>query len=227
MMDFILNIFKQISQSVSPSELLMLLVAVILAAIIIAKFFFGLASKKGALGGFLGGDDEAVEKEKMNQQILDKLSSLITKEEFDRRTKDFQDEIIEAAASSAAAQLQKISEFSLALNQMLMLKTDMKKTISGIQEDIKTVMYQMRTHDASDDRHFTSLKDLLQRNQDTVARVQVQVEKVDEFTKAIALEFRNDHRVHVDKINHVIKDIALMERTVQTQINNAQSIKLR
>lgn len=54
-----------------------------------------------------------------------------------------------------------------------------------------------------------------------------QLEKTDEFVKAFVPEFRSYHKELGKDMTELSKDIALMERSVQTQINNTNALKLR
>jgi hypothetical protein len=55
----------------------------------------------------------------------------------------------------------------------------------------------------------------------------LQIEKIDEFVKASIPEFRGYHRDLGAELNNLSRDIALVERSLQMQINTANAVKLR
>ena len=58
-------------------------------------------------------------------------------------------------------------------------------------------------------------------------RIISQIDKIDEFTRAAIPEFRSYHKELSKEVSELNRDIALVERTINTQINTANAINLR
>jgi predicted nucleic acid-binding Zn-ribbon protein len=226
-MDFVLNIFKHIATFVSPTELLVIICAVAAVAFFIVKFVLGLMGKKGAFGGLMGGDDEAIKREKMHQLLNDKLSALLAKDEFNSVIKKFQEELLDTIHALNREQTVKMSEIFTKVEMISSIKRDVDSTISLIQEDIRAIRHQMQMHDMTDEKNFASVKDGIQRAQESLNRVMIQVEKIDEFARAMVPEFRGHHKDLNSALAEISKDIALVERSIQTQISTANAVTLR
>lgn len=226
-MDFVLNIFKHISTFVSPTELLVIICAVAAVAFFIVKFILGLMGKKGALGGLMGGDDEAIKKEKMHQLLNEKLSSLLAKDEFSAVIRKLQEDILDTIHQLNREQAGKIAQIFTKVDLMSSLKRDVESTVNLIQEDIRSIRHQMQMHDMADEKNFAAVKDGLQRAQESLNRVMIQVEKIDEFARAMVPEFRGHHKDLNSALAEISKDIALVERSIQTQITTANAVTLR
>lgn len=226
-MDLVLNIFKHIAQFVSPTELLVLICAVAAVAFFIVKFVLGLMGKKGAFGGLMGGDDEAIKKEKMHQLLNDKLSSLLGKEEFSSVISRLKEEVLDTIHQLNREQATKIAEIFSKVELITTLKRDVESTINLIQEDIRTIRHQMQMHDMNDEKNFAAVKDNLQRAQESLSRVIIQVEKIDEFARAMVPEFRGHHKDLNSALAEISKDIALVERSIQTQLTTSNAVTLR
>jgi hypothetical protein len=54
-----------------------------------------------------------------------------------------------------------------------------------------------------------------------------QLEKIDEFTRASIPEFRGYHKELVRQVSDLSRDVALVERSIQTQVNTLNTVKLR
>lgn len=226
-MDFVLNIFKHIAQFVSPTELLLIICAVAAIVFIIVKFALGLMGEKGAFGGLMGGDDEAIKKEKMHQQLNEKLATLLDKSEFNAVTEKFQEQILDTIHKLNREQSARLTEIFTKVEMMTSLKRDIETSISLIQEDIRSIRHQMQMHDMADEKNFTTVKEALQRAQESLNRVMIQLEKVDEFARTMVPEFRGHHKDLNSAIAEISKDIALVERSIQTQITTSNAVTLR
>ena len=226
-MDFVLNVFKHIAQIVSPSELLLIICAVAALAFMIARFMIGVSGKKGAFGGLMGGDAEAIKKDKMHQLLQDKLANLLVKEDFSQAMEKLQEEILDTIHTINRDQSSKIADIHHKVQTIAEIKKEIDTSMNIIQDDIRAIRHQLTTHDNADERNFGAVKEYLQRSQDSLNRLMLQVEKVDEFARAMVPEFRGHHKDLNSAVAAVSKDIALVERSIQTQINTTNAVKLR
>ena len=226
-MDLILNIFKHLSTYVSPTELLIIICAIAAVTFFITRFAIGLMGKKGAFGGLMGGDDEAIKKEKMHQLLNEKLSQLLGKDEFNSVISKMQEEMLDTIHQLNREQTSKLAEIFAKVELISSLKRDVESTVNLIQEDIRAIRHQMQMHDMADEKNFVAVKDGLQRAQESLNRVIIQVEKIDEFARAMVPEFRGHHKDLNSALAEISKDIALVERSIQTQLTTANAVTLR
>lgn len=226
-MDLILNIFKHISQVVSPTEALMIICLIAAIVVVILKFTYGALSKKGAFGGLMGGDDEAIKREKMHQAISEKFASLLSKDEYTMGLANVKEELLDAVHSLSREQMQRLSDIVSKVEILVTIKREVETSISSIQEDIRAIRHQIQMHDVNDEKSFNSIKDSLQRVQDAVNRIMNQVEKADEYAKTVVPEFRGHHKDLNSALAEISKDIALVERSIQTQIVSSAGVTLR
>ena len=226
-MDFVLNIFKHIAQFVSPTELLLLICAVAAVTFFIVKFVLGLMGNKGAFGGLMGGDDEAIKKEKMHQLLNEKFAALLSKEEFNSVVSKMQENILDTIHQLNREHTTRLADIFAKVEMFSSLKRDIEASINIIQEDIRSIRHQMQMHDMADEKNFNAVKEGLQRAQESLNRVMIQVEKIDEFARAMVPEFRGHHKDLNSALAEISKDIALVERSIQTQITTANAVTLR
>jgi len=98
-----------------------------------------------------------------------------------------------------------------------------KQAIAGEIDDIKA---WMKTHDALEQQTNQNMKELMVRSLDTLAKIGGELEKIDEYVRMSIPEFKVDNREIQKGIAELSKDIALIERTIQTQAST-HGIKLK
>lgn len=122
-------------------------------------------------------------------------------------------ELREEEKESSEAIKKQITDYALLQKDLSAAKVEMNRGI----EDIKILF---RLHEQNDIQMHQNVKDLLQRVLDLLSHMNTELEKIDEYVRSIMPEFRSDHKEIGRGITELSKDIALIERTIQTQINS-------
>lgn len=97
------------------------------------------------------------------------------------------------------------------------LKQDFENFKYALSRDITAFRQDIGSINIQTEQHVKSIKDILYRGHDLMHRVEVQLEKLDELMRTAVPEFRDYHKDLSKEISELSRDIALLERTVQTQ----------
>lgn len=122
-------------------------------------------------------------------------------------------ELREKEKENSEAIRKQIADYALLQKDLSAAKIEMNRGI----EDIKILF---RLHEQNDIQMHQNVKELLQRVLDLLSHMNTELEKIDEYVRSIMPEFRSDHKEIGRGITELSKDIALIERTIQTQINS-------
>lgn len=222
-MDIILNILKQLSASLSPTEFLMVLVLIAFSAFSAVKFFMKVTGKKTGDFNLFGGaatassDAIQVNMHKIEQDISD-ISDLQTASLLKLT------EVLSNLQAVAEENTVLIREHS---TEMLIFKKDVEAQAASAQKAIDGIIHQLKMQDVHNHQMGEALRESLTKILTSTSNMLSQLEKTDEFAKAFVPEFRSYHKELGKDVTQLSKDIALMERSVQTQINNHNALKLR
>lgn len=221
-MDIVLNILKQLSATLSPTEFLMVLVVIAFTAFSAVKFVLKITGKKSGEFNLFGSSSQEASKVQIDiEKIKDDLMA-ITNAQSELLVK--LTEILSSIKSSTEENTEIIREHA---TEMLVFKKDVEAQGQAAQKEIDAIINQLKLLDAHNAQISESLKDSLSRILSSNTNMLTQMEKADEFAKAFVPEFRSYHKELSKDITQLSKDVALMERTVQTQINNNNALKLR
>jgi hypothetical protein len=223
-MDIVLNILKQLSTTLSPTEFLMVLVIIAFTAFSAARFFMKVAGKKSGDFNLFGGgsaSDEAVKIQNDIQKIEQDLSIIVNAQtELLAKLTD----ILGGIKDTTEETTEMVREHS---TEMLMFKKDVEAQALAAQKEIDGIIHQLKMQDVHNHQMGEALRESLSKILTSTTNMLTQLEKTDEFAKAFVPEFRSYHKELGKDITQLSKDIALMERSVQTQINNHNALKLR
>lgn len=212
-MDIILAIVKYLTATLTPVEFLVVLVLVGIVATYAVKF--ALKKKKVLASIFSSKDDDAFD------AINIRLDNITTREEFNNIITSFEfkfeaifrRELTEHARTDAR-EFERLSN-ALLENRSLILS-----------DSLTTRNENSSRHDRMSEQISVILVSTNKLN-DIEARVLSRIENVDEFLKASIPEFRGYHREMSSDIKLLNRDIALIEQSIQLQINTNNAIKLR
>lgn len=228
-MDLILNLLKQLAATLSPSEFLIVLGIIVLVSFTAIRFTLKLMDKKGGLGSIFASQDpitilsEKIDKLTASVNELKQFDTLAkTNELFAVRDRLFQ--ILDEMQKNSADQDETIRS---QITGLVLLKKDLTASFTELNSQLDDVKHQLKMHDAHDMQVFENFKEVLHRSQEVVQRVLSQLEKVDEFTRAMVPEFRSYHKELSKELGELSRDVALVERSVQAQINTMNAVKLR
>jgi hypothetical protein len=222
-MDIVLNILKQLSATLSPTEFLMVLVGIAFSAFSAVKFFMKFSGKKaGDLNLFGGGNAGSADVIQINMQKIEQDISDISNAQSDLLAR--LTEILVNIKVATEENTDIIREHS---TEMLIFKKDVEAQAAAAQKEIDSITHQLKMQDVHNHQMGEALRESLSKILTSTTNMLTQLEKTDEFAKAFVPEFRSYHKELGKDITQLSKDIALMERSVQTQINTHNALKLR
>lgn len=220
-MDLILNILKQLSATLSPTEFLLVLVVLTLTAFSSVRFFMKFTGKKS--GGFFGGGDNA-DSEKMQNDINKIGQDLSTIVNTQTELLAKLTELLSNIKTSTDENTEILREHA---TELLIFKKDVEAQSSAAQKEMDGIVHQLKMQDVHNSQMSDALRESLTKILAATTNMLTQLEKTDEFAKAFVPEFRSYHKELGKDITQLSKDLALMERSMQTQINNHNALKLR
>lgn len=220
-MSMILSLLKQLASSLSPTDFLLVLVIIAATSFYAVNFFRKLYNSKSS-GSLFGGS--TTENEKMQKDVAKierDISTIISN----------QTELFSKLASMIETVKELLDENTEIVRehttQMLIFKKDVESHTQAIRKEIDSIVHQLKMQDLHSSQTSESMKESLAKIHTSTAHLISQLEKTDEFAKAFVPEFRSYHKELGKDITDLSKDVALMERSVQTSINNHNSLKLR
>lgn len=216
-MEFVFNLLKHLSQALSSSEFIILVILLCAFAFAVVKFLLKMAGKQGVIADMMRGDKNSID------DVASKLDSIVTKEihteSLNRILKAIEELKAETNENDIAIQTQ--------ITDILLLKKEVETLSEGINRELNELKIQMKIYDSHSHQVNDNVKEILHRLHELVQRILSQIEKIDEFTRATIPEFRSYHMELSKEVSELNKDIALVERTLHTQINSSSSINLR
>lgn len=249
-MEIIFEILKHLSGVLTPTEFALVIALLLMASIVLTKAILKLKSKSADILGLFGaggaGKNELLSNEVLQQ--INELNRLYAEHQDELIDINSSNSISAASHQYIKDELQnnntsvdKISvliheirdasrdsenEFRSHREAMAAFKTEIQQSTSLVARDLELIKQLIGKNDAANVLANENIKHLIQRNQDVIHRVSSQLEKVDEFARAAIPEFRTYHKELSKEVGELNRDIALVERSIQTQINSS-SVKLR
>jgi hypothetical protein len=219
-MELVLTLLKSLASSLSPTEFLVVLCLFIVAVFTSLKFLLkhvrrGRRDLTALLTGEPSGDDI--------RDIQVKLDDVMTLEEFEKaitlltQNQIKSNEIIQQELHALQARLEAIAAVG----------REMQLSFRDMHEDMLDVKEQNRESQSNLTASTILLKTEIAKALEHHQRVLSQVEKIDEFCKAAVPEFRSYHKDLSKSVSDLSRDVALVERSVQTQLNTGSAVKLR
>lgn len=225
-MELITTLLQYLSNTFTPLEFIVVICVILMCTYMTVKYILRSAKKEDGMWAFL---DTSEESELELADIQDDIykSSRESKKQFDeieKTTKQILDILIkmqEQDKETAESLLNHIEE----LNR---LDAFLKETKLHIEKQFDDMKHQYKMHDIHDHQAFETLKSALEDAMEIMERVNSQVEKIGDYVKNVVPEFKASHRDISKDISDLSRDIALIERSLQNQINTSQrGINLR
>ena len=212
-MELLFNLLKHLAQTLSITEFVIVLTLIAGISLMIVKFILRLASKKGGAISNLLSDDSA-----STEVIISKLDSIMSKN-IDR--------VMLAIADVKAQSIEQDESLRKQITDILLLKHDVDALSDSINRELEDLKRDLKVSDSHNHNTSENIREVLQRMQDLVQRIISQIDKIDEFTRAAVPEFRSYHKELSKEMSELNRDIALVERSIQSQINTTNAINLR
>lgn len=215
-MDILIALIKYLAATLAPTEILIVVVIVGLASFFAVRFAL---QRKNAIMAFFSKDEDQNLK-----QINEKLGALVTKDEL-RAVQEKLEMILGHELGENTKSVSQLKEkfVEIATLRQEINDREFQHVLEQIEENRELFLSQ---YEKSAQQHALILSSTT-KLQDTQAKTLSQVEKIDEYVRAAVPEFRGYHRELGSDIKMLSRDIALIERSLQLNINNQSAIKLR
>ena len=218
-MELLLSLLNQLAATLTPSEFLMVLFLITGVIFFIIKFILkNTKGFDGLLGLFAGNKDAKLD------ELSKKLADTVSKTEL---------RAVETKIISILEQIQREAQhhnndFGEHVQAISIMKVELQNSFELINKQIDSIQHQMKMHDLHDEARFASIKDSIARGQELMNKVLSHVEKVDEFVRTTVPEFRSYHKELTKEVHSLSRDINVMDRVLQAQINiGKEGINLR
>jgi len=220
-LDILLSLLKQLASALSPTEFLAVLALITGSVFFTVRWLLKQLAKgrKDGLVGLLAGGTEVDDL----KTIQSKLDTMMTVDEFEKAFKL----ICERLIDSNQALIHEVDDINKRLEALSVLGREVQLSFKDIGEDLDDIKSHVKLEAAGLAQREALLKVELAKSLELLQRVLSQLEKVDEFSKAAVPEFRSYHKDLAKSLSDLSRDIALVERSVQTQINTGSAVKLR
>ena len=219
-MEIILSLLKQLASVLSPTEFLAVMSLIAVSVFIIVKWLLkqlAKGKKDGIVGLFASNEADDL------KSIQTKLNEVMTLEEFERAFKLVSERLIQANERVAS----EIGSINQRLEALSVLSREVQLSFKDVGEDLDDVKSHVKLEAATQVQNVAVLKSELTKTLELLQRTLSQVEKIDEFAKASIPEFRGYHKELAKSLSDLSRDVALVERSIQTQINTGSAVKLR
>lgn len=219
MLELLLGLLKQLAATLTPSEFLIVLFLIAGAVFFVVKFILKNTKGSGGLLGIFGADKNA----KLDELSV-KIAETVSKQELEKheaRLVSILDEMRREAQKHNSELCEHVQTISI-------MKVELENSFEQVNKQIDSIHHQMKMHDLHDEAQFATIKESVVRGQELMNRILSQVEKVDEFARTTVPEFRSYHKELTKEVHTLSRDISVMDRVLQAQINTSkEGITLR
>jgi chromosome segregation ATPase len=215
-MDLILKLLKDLYSTVSPVEFVFVSIVIMGIVFVVMRLALKMMIANGG-GLFSGGMDVHI------KEFSEKLDDVPTKEDH----KQAFDALVEKLDELKHHSMSNLDAMRSNATEILMLKRDLQDLADQLARDIDVIKDELKHQESEGDTVTSNLKTTLHQVQDILSKITSQLDKIDEFARAAVPEFRSYHKELSKDISDISKDIALVENTLNSQINTKNSIKLR
>jgi len=218
--EIVFSLLKQLASSLSPTEFLTVVSIVAITIFMIVRWLLrqlAKGRKDGIIGLFTFSENNEL------KNIQTKLNEVMTLEEFEQAFKLISERLV----SNIEPTTTEINTINQRLEAISVLNREAQMSFKDVGEDLDDVKSYVKLESAANAQNIAALKGELAKVLELLQRTLSQVEKIDEFARASVPEFRGYHKELAKGISELSRDVALVERSLQTQINTGSAIKLR
>lgn len=221
-MEIVFSILKQLSAMMSPLELL-LIVALIAISILMSVRYIAKVPKSGIIGLLTGQEEKPDKISDLTKKFEDFVSNASTKTELQNSIAEVKQLITVGLTELINGSRLNDENMDDHLQHNNDMRAEFGKTLGLIQKLIDDMLHLMKMHDVHNETQFNTLRESLHRNHELMHKLISHVEKIDEYLKTTAPEFRSYHKDLTRELGQLSKDIGIMDRVLQAQINNGKS----
>jgi len=207
-MDVLFELLKELAASMNLGTFLLVLTIIGLSSVILGTFLARNSTKKTGFWALFRSTEGRANSDEQREvkTTISRLQELLIK--FAEVEKEDNQSIKEQLART------------------LMLKSDIETARDAILKELENTKYIIKMKDEHSILVQENINNFLQKLSEQLSKVADQIDKVDEISRDMGTEFRADHKDLTKGLSDLSKDVALIERTIQTQINTI-GVKLR
>lgn len=232
-MDLLFSTLAGLFSDIKPTAALLVLALMALTVLTTSRVIIYLQKKKTSKGifGLLSGQaNPSVAEEitlldiqKKMEVLLLIVDTLSTTQIVNANTEKIIDVLDEIRASVIRNSVENEKHYLLSDES----RTEILKQFTIMLTEFSDIKHFIKLNDAHLQQDSDSAKELMNRIHGILVRAISQIEKTDEFMRTTVPEFRSYHKEISNDVSDLSRDVALVERSLQNQINNSQQITLR
>lgn len=221
----IIELLSGLSSVISPAQFVVVLLIIALVSFGVIMYFIRNVRKKTGLWSFLSKPDD--EEVKIADVLLTINALAQDSEKYHKEALDVHKEILINVLATRDEHRDKAGIVLGYLEQIKTLESALNDAKLELTRHIDELRRQFTVHDLHDQQLYESLKATLASSLQVISRINAQVEKIDEYARTAVPEFKLAHKELSRDIGNLSRDIALVERSIQSQINNVNAVKLK
>jgi hypothetical protein len=218
-MDYIYDSLKDLASVLTAGQFLMILAIITLVSGLAITFFIRNYKNPNGIFAFLKSNNEEMDDD--IAVIKEQIEFLSTKMDNIIR------EVKEIVGDAFIEQRDIGNSIKTEITRTVELKEEIQEMYSRLNnslEDVKTVIRLQDSHEQQSAEH---IKNILQQSLDAIRSTQAHLEKLDDYIRDQVPQFRADNKEFAKDLNDLSRDLALIERSIQTQVSTIQAVTLR
>ncbi len=224
-MDTITDLLHYLSKNFTPMEFIAVLAVILVISYLTIKQFLKSASKEDGLWDFLKSEESTLELADLQDDLYKISRAQNAKlDEIEKATADI------LAALTVMQTNDKLNAATLQthLDELREMHDFLERSKEEAVKQFDEIKHQFKMHGMHDLQAFENLKNALDDAMSIITTANMQIEKIGDYVKNVVPEFKVSHKDLSKDISELSRDLALIERTLQNQINNtSRGINLR
>ncbi len=215
-MELLISLLKQLATTLSPTEFLFTLMFLTATIFTIVKLVLkNVKNPKKLIGAFSEDENDELMSKSEIGELYSEIRKANSTDNFNlAMTRLFN--MIEAIKKENKDQ---DAEIAKQIHSLAFIKQDIENFSDSIEKELNDIKHSAKMHEVHQHQSGESIKELLLRGHDIMSRTQIQLEKLDEYVKNSTSEMKTNNREISKEMAEIRKELALLERTVQTHIN--------
>lgn len=218
-MDYIYDSLKDLASALTAGQFLMILAIIVVVSGLCIAFFIKNYKNPNGIFAFLKTSNEEIDNDIAD--IKEQIEFLSTKMDNIVR------EVKEIVGDAFVEQRVIGDSIKTEIARTIELKEEIQQMYSRLNnslEDVKTVIRLQDSHEQQSAEH---IKTILQQSLDAIRSTQAHLEKLDDYIRDQVPQFRADNKEFAKDLNDLSRDLALIERSIQTQVSTIHAVTLR
>jgi DNA repair exonuclease SbcCD ATPase subunit len=219
-MDILFALLKQLANGMSAPEFIVVLAIIITASFMVVRFVLRhvLKTRQNGFLSLFTHVDHAFQ-----EDVKQRLDKLMTAADAERLLNS----LSERQRANDAQLLRQLEELDQKLSEISDLTKRFEYTFRELNEDLNDARVDNKADASTAQQSAQQLKLDVAKIIEQLNRLQLQLDNLDELIKQTVPEFRSYHKDIAKELGDLSKDVALVERTVNAQLNPSNAVKLR